>query len=163
MVFVTLLTLLSFLFALIELDWVWSKNGHDLLHATLGIIVIICSCINVRLLKKNKFRCNFFCFNNFSLYLKKPILGFFRPQPDTTLRCVFFWLHWIIGAVAYCLAVPTIFIGMDLAKSDIPNWCAWLLFAWVIFHIIVEIVLEVHYCCTFTQVPGSKITFFLSL
>lgn len=130
MVFVTLLTLLSFLFALIEMDWVWSKSGHDLLHATLGIIVIICSCIN-------------------------PILGFFRPQPDTSLRCVFFWLHWIIGAVAYCLAVPTIFIGMDLAKSDIPNWCAWLLFAWVIFHIIVEIVLEVHYCCTFTQLSGN--------
>ena len=48
MVFVTLLSLLSLLFALVELDWRWSANGHDLLHATLGIIVIICSCINVK-------------------------------------------------------------------------------------------------------------------
>lgn len=46
---------------------------------------------------------------------------------------------------------------MDLSKSDIPNWCAWLLFAWVIFHIIVEIVLEVHYCCTFYRLEGSEL------
>lgn len=126
MVFVTLLTLLSFLFALIELDWAWSVDGNDLIHAILGIIIIVCSLIN-------------------------PLLGFFRPKPDTCARCLFFWLHWIVGTVAYCLSVPCIFIGMDLKKSDIPNWCAWLLFAWVIFHIIVEIVLEIHYCCTFSQ------------
>jgi hypothetical protein len=72
------------------------------------------------------------------------------------MRCVFFWFHWIIGTVAYCLAVPCIFIGMDLKKSDIPNWCAWVLFVWVIFHIIVEIVLEIHYCCTFTRTNGRK-------
>jgi len=46
---------------------------------------------------------------------------------------------------------------MDLSKSDLPNWCSWLLFAWVIFHIIVEIILEVHYCCTFSRVQGRKI------
>ena len=45
---------------------------------------------------------------------------------------------------------------MDLNKSDLPNWCAWLLFGWVIFHIVVEIILEVHYCCTFYQLQGSK-------
>jgi hypothetical protein len=45
----------------------------------------------------------------------------------------------------------------DLRKSDIPNWCAWLLFAWDIFHIIVEIVLEVHYCCTFYRLEGSEL------
>ena len=48
MIFVTLLTLLSFLFALIELDWTWSYSGHALLHAVLGLIVIICACINVK-------------------------------------------------------------------------------------------------------------------
>jgi hypothetical protein len=47
MVFVTLLTIISFLFALIELDWGWSVDGHQLTHAILGIIVIICACINV--------------------------------------------------------------------------------------------------------------------
>lgn len=130
MVFVTLLTILSFLFALIELDWKWSADGHNFVHAILGLIVIICACIN-------------------------PILGFFRPTPNSKFRCIFFWLHWLIGAIAYCLAVPTIFIGMDLSKSDLPNWCAWLLFAWVIFHIIVEIILEVHYCCTFSDLQGN--------
>lgn len=130
MVFVTLLTLLSFLFALIELDWKWSIDGNDLIHAILGLIVIICSVIN-------------------------PILGFFRPKPDTCTRCLFFWIHWLVGAIAYCLAVPCIFIGMDLSKSDIPNWCAWLLFVWVIFHIVVEIILEVHYCCTFYKHDGN--------
>jgi hypothetical protein len=47
MTFVTLLTLISFLFALIELDWRWSADGHDLLHAILGLVVIICAVINV--------------------------------------------------------------------------------------------------------------------
>lgn len=126
MAFVTLLTLISFLFALIELDWTWSIDGNELLHAILGIIIIVCSLIN-------------------------PILGCFRPKPETCARCLFFWFHWLIGTIAYCLAVPCIFIGMDLKKSDIPNWCAWLLFAWVIFHIVVEIILEIHYCCTFSR------------
>ncbi len=47
MVFVTLLTLLSLLFALIEMEWKWSSGGNGLVHAILGIIVIVCSCINV--------------------------------------------------------------------------------------------------------------------
>jgi len=126
MIFVTLLTLLSFLFALIELEWEWSVDGNELTHMILGLIVIVCSLIN-------------------------PLLGFFRPKPDRCGRCLFFWFHWLVGNIAYCLAVPCIFIGMDLSKSDIPNWCAWLLFAWVIFHIVTEIILEVHYCCTFRQ------------
>jgi hypothetical protein len=49
MFFVTLLTLLSFLFALIEMDWGWSVDGHDLTHAILGLIVIICSVLNVNI------------------------------------------------------------------------------------------------------------------
>ncbi|CAF0777916.1 unnamed protein product [Brachionus calyciflorus] len=130
MIFVTLLSLLSLLFALVELNWGWSSNGHDYLHSVLGAIVIICSCIN-------------------------PILGFFRPSPTSYLRCLYFWCHWLVGVVAYCLAIPTIFIGMDLGKSDVPNWCSWVLFAWVIFHIIVELVLEIHYCCTFSQLQGN--------
>lgn len=40
-------------------------------------------------------------------------------------------------------------------KSDVPNWCSWLLFVWVIVHIVVEIVLEIHYCCTFSQLQGN--------
>jgi len=49
MIFVTLLTLLSFLFALIELEWEWSASDNNLIHSILGIIVIVCSCINVSL------------------------------------------------------------------------------------------------------------------
>lgn len=49
MIFVLLLTLVSFLFALIELDWMWSQSGHALLHSILGVIVIICACINVKI------------------------------------------------------------------------------------------------------------------
>lgn len=130
MVFVCLLTLLSLLFALIEMEWKFSADGNALVHSILGLIVVICACIN-------------------------PILGAFRPKPDSQLRCLYFWCHWLVGTCAYCLAVPCIFIGMDLSKSDIPNWCAWLLFAWVIFHILIEIILEVHYCCTFYRLEGN--------
>lgn len=121
---VVVLTLIGFIFILIEMRFTWSSHGHALTHSILGIIVIC-------------------------LALMNPILGFLRPKPDTKLRCVFFWFHWLIGTVAYCLSVPTVFIGMDQSKLDLPNWCAWLLFAWVIFHIIVELCLEIHYCCTY--------------
>ena len=47
MIFVTLLTLLSLLFALIEMEWKWSSGGNGLIHAILGIIVVLCSCFNV--------------------------------------------------------------------------------------------------------------------
>jgi hypothetical protein len=47
MVFVTLLSLLSLLFALIEMEWKWSSSGNQFIHSVLGIIVIVCSCINV--------------------------------------------------------------------------------------------------------------------
>jgi hypothetical protein len=91
------------------------------------------------------------------LIFLKPILGLCRPKPDTKLRCVYFWFHWLIGTVAYCLSVPQVFIGMDLRKIDLPNWCSWVLFFWVIFHIVVEIILEVHYCCTFHKHTESKL------
>lgn len=47
MIFATLLTLLSLLFALIEMEWTWSIGGNALVHAILGIIVVVCACINV--------------------------------------------------------------------------------------------------------------------
>ncbi len=59
MVFVTLLTLLSLLFALIEMEWKWSSGGNGLVHAILGIIVIVCSCINVITESKKKSDSNF--------------------------------------------------------------------------------------------------------
>lgn len=47
MVFVCLLTLLSLLFALIEMEWKFSADGNALVHSILGLIVVICACINV--------------------------------------------------------------------------------------------------------------------
>jgi hypothetical protein len=71
MIFVSLLTILSFLFALIELDWTWSLNGHDYLHSVLGLIVIICSFINVYLTHFLKLIMqNEKLFEKFSLYLE---------------------------------------------------------------------------------------------
>ena len=56
--------------------------------------------------------------------------------------------------MVFAISVPNIFIGMDFGKANIPWWATWILVAWVIFHIIVELSLEVHQCCTYKKNKG---------
>ncbi|KAL5016941.1 hypothetical protein ScPMuIL_006530 [Solemya velum] len=92
-------------------------------HPILGIIIFCCVVIN-------------------------PIIALIRPSEDSKWRPVFNWFHCGFGTIANCLAIPTIFIGMDFGKANIPWWSTWILVIYVLFHIIVEVTLEVHQCCT---------------
>lgn len=40
---------------------------------------------------------------------------------------------------------------MDFGKANVPWWATWILVIWVIFHIVVELSLEVHQCCTYKK------------
>ncbi|KAI8787006.1 ferric-chelate reductase 1 [Biomphalaria glabrata] len=95
-------------------------------HPILGIIILVCIIIN-------------------------PILALIRPSEDNKCRPVFNWFHWAFGTIANVLAIPTIFIGMDFGKVMVPWWATWILVIWVIFHIIVELSLEIHQCCTYKK------------
>lgn len=57
--------------------------------------------------------------------------------------------------VQHLCAVPTIFIGMDFGKANVPWWATWILVIWVIFHIVIELSLEVHQCCTYKKNKGT--------
>ncbi|XP_059177602.1 putative ferric-chelate reductase 1 homolog isoform X2 [Physella acuta] len=95
-------------------------------HPILGIIIFICIIIN-------------------------PVLALIRPQEDSKCRPVFNWFHWAFGTIANVLSIPTIFIGMDFGKVMVPWWATWILVIWVIFHIAVELSLEIHQCCTYKK------------
>lgn len=36
---------------------------------------------------------------------------------------------------------------MDIPRLDLWTWCSWLLFAWCIFHFIVQLIFEIAACC----------------
>ncbi|CAG5120623.1 unnamed protein product, partial [Candidula unifasciata] len=95
-------------------------------HPILGIIIFICIIIN-------------------------PILALIRPSEENKCRPVFNWFHWAFGTIANVLAIPQIFIGMDFGKVMVPWWATWVLVIWVIFHIAVELTLEIHQCCTYKK------------
>lgn len=95
-------------------------------HPILGIIILVCIIIN-------------------------PILALIRPSEENKCRPVFNWFHWAFGTIANVLAIPTIFIGMDFGKVMVPWWATWILVIWVIFHIAVELSLEIHQCCTYKK------------
>jgi len=42
--------------------------------------------------------------------------------------------------------VPAIFIGLNLHKAFVPSWATWIMTAFVLFHLIVELLLEIHGC-----------------
>ncbi|XP_076440456.1 putative ferric-chelate reductase 1 [Babylonia areolata] len=127
MAMVFLVTVIAIIIIFVEADG-WSK-APDLpqrAHPILGIIIFVCIIIN-------------------------PILALIRPSENNKCRPVFNWFHWAFGTIANVLAIPQIFIGMDFGKANVPWWATWILVIWVIFHIVVELSLEVHQCCTYKK------------
>jgi len=44
------------------------------------------------------------------------------------------------------VSVPAIFIGLNLHKAFVPAWATWVFTAFVLFHLIIELLLEIHGC-----------------
>lgn len=122
MLTVAILTWIAFFCILAELNWTWTSGNHQMWHSILGVIVLV------------------------SAFLA-PIVGILRPPSRTKRYCVWYWIHWIIVSLAHCLAIPVIFLGMDIPRLDLWAWCSWLLFAWCIFHFIVQLIFEIAACC----------------
>ncbi|KAK3777706.1 hypothetical protein RRG08_021816 [Elysia crispata] len=95
-------------------------------HPILGIIILICILII-------------------------PIMAVLRPSDDNKCRPVYNWFYWVFWTIAYVLSIPQIFIGMEFGKVGVPWWATWILVIWVIFHIAVELTLEIHQCCTYKK------------
>ncbi|KAL3313560.1 DOMON domain-containing protein frrs1L [Cichlidogyrus casuarinus] len=121
------LTILGLILILIRLNGQYSQTSTwpNLMHPILGIIVIALTILN-------------------------PLLALCRCHPAHERRPWFNWIHFIVGTLAYILAVPTMMIGLRLpaagvllASKDYPS--AILLF-FMIFHVICEMSLEIHGC-----------------
>ncbi|ELT98132.1 hypothetical protein CAPTEDRAFT_207798 [Capitella teleta] len=80
------------------------------------------------------------------LCILNPLLAMCRPNPESKWRPVFNWIHWFFGLVAMVLATPTLFIGLNLHKAFVPWWATWVLVAFMLFHLIIELLLEIHGC-----------------
>lgn len=124
MAMLVLLVVIAFIIIFVE---VGGYSKADYLpyeaHPILGIIIFCCILLN-------------------------PIIALLRPAEDHKCRPVVNWIHWFFGTVAWCLAIPNMFIGMDFGKAMVPWWATWILCIYILYHIIVEITLEVHQCCT---------------
>jgi len=77
------------------------------------------------------------------LAVLNPILALFRPHPDAPRRPYFNYIHWFVGSAARIIGIVTVFLGVDLAMLDLPEWDTWVLVGYVVFDIIVGILLEV--------------------
>ncbi len=103
MITVALMTLLGFLFILIEKKFTWSHKNNEYTHSVLGIIVVCLVFLNVSM-SNLYFKVWLSNINEKKNYVFKPLIAMCRPRPENRFRCLFFWIHWLIGTVAYCLA-----------------------------------------------------------
>lgn len=117
------LTLISFIVIFIDLRGYSGLDVFpDLLHPILGIIVTILTLLN-------------------------PLIALCRCDPVHENRPCFNWIHWLVGTIAYVLAVLNLFIGLRLERAgDLRSidYHIWLLILFVLFQFIVEITLEIH-------------------
>jgi small-conductance mechanosensitive channel len=95
-------------------------------HPILGIIIFICILII-------------------------PLVALIRPHEDHNCRPVWNWFYWLFTTIANVLAIPQMFIGMDFGKVMVPWWATWSMVIWVIFHLVCELTLEIHQCCTYKK------------
>ncbi|KAL3869161.1 hypothetical protein ACJMK2_041872 [Sinanodonta woodiana] len=84
----------------------------------------------------------------FCCVLLIPIIGLFRCPEGTCCRIIMNWIYWLLWTVAFCLAIPNLFIGLDFGKANTPWWATWIICIYFIFNLVCEIILEVHQCCT---------------
>jgi len=118
------LTIIGLFFWFLDLDWLWNWDYRH--YPILLIIVWVC------------------------VFLQ-PIILFFRPSnPDKNpcRNCIWEWIYLIPRAVGHICAVPAVFISFDLPRLLLPHYASWILFIFIIFFIIVQLILLIHQCCT---------------
>ncbi|CAN8004390.1 unnamed protein product [Ixodes hexagonus] len=80
------------------------------------------------------------------LGLTQPIMALFRCHPHQDHRYIFNWLHWFNGNAGQIIAVTAIFFATSLDRAQLKNadWFVYILAAFVGFHVLVHVVMQVH-------------------
>jgi hypothetical protein len=58
-----------------------------------------------------------------------------------------------------CIAV-TMMIGLNLPKAHVPWWASWVVVVFMLFHLIIELLLEIHGCINGHKQKGTFFTLF---
>lgn len=76
----------------------------------------------------------------------QPIMALFRCHPHEDNRYIFNWLHWFNGNAAQIIGVAAIFFATSLEKAQLKgaDWFVYILAAFVGFHVLVHIVMQLH-------------------
>ncbi|XP_063795892.1 putative ferric-chelate reductase 1 isoform X2 [Pseudophryne corroboree] len=91
-----------------------------------------------------------------ALAVLQPLLAVFRPPPCSSRRPLFNWTHWGSGTIARIVAVAAMFLGMDLQALDLPDpWDTYTMVGFILWHVGVDILLEVHSFCLLRRYFGK--------
>jgi hypothetical protein len=122
MLSVLILTIIAFILIFVHVGgYSWMPFLHEKAHPPLGITVTI-------------------------LVILNPLLAVCRCKDKSRKRPIFNWIHWFLGTCAAVLATPTLFIGLNLPKAHVPWWATWVMVVFMLFHLIIELMLEIHGC-----------------
>ncbi|XP_012939508.1 putative ferric-chelate reductase 1 homolog [Aplysia californica] len=76
-----------------------------------------------------------------SLAVINPLMALIRPHPGTPNRPIFNWAHWFVGTAAHILGIVTIFFGTQLGRADSPDYVIYILAAFVVWQVALELFL----------------------
>jgi len=71
----------------------------------------------------------------------QPMMAFFRPHPGTDKRWLFDWSHWLVGNLAFILAVCAVFQAVELKAAALPGAVTTAMIAYVVIHAVFHLVL----------------------
>uniref|UniRef100_K1QC66 Putative ferric-chelate reductase 1-like protein n=1 Tax=Magallana gigas TaxID=29159 RepID=K1QC66_MAGGI len=77
-----------------------------------------------------------------ALCVANPIMAFFRCDPGHKYRHVFHYSHMFVGTAAQILSAITIYFGVNLEKSNTPEEASYIVIAYIITYVIIEVILE---------------------
>ncbi|BFZ17110.1 hypothetical protein BsWGS_20149 [Bradybaena similaris] len=93
-------------------------KAYRVLHPPLGLILVIVTLVN-------------------------PLMALFRPDPKSPSRPVFNWSHWGIGILAWATSFVLTVIGLDLSKSQGDVEAIYVVFAFIVYQIVIDIFIRV--------------------
>ncbi|GMR45999.1 hypothetical protein PMAYCL1PPCAC_16194, partial [Pristionchus mayeri] len=82
-----------------------------------------------------------------ALVIIQPLIALIRPHPDTRLRPIFNWTHWLIGMTAWSFASATCVMALPLGKTGLNRAYGhisnYLMGAYIITFCLCNVILEV--------------------
>lgn len=90
------------------------------------------------------------------LAIIQPVMAFCRPHPGDKNRFIFNWAHWFVGLCAHSLAVINIVIGVMLDAMDMPIWVVYIVVAYAVYQVLIELFLEVNSCFSKKKKPSQQ-------